>query len=838
MNASFLNKYLYHIIAIVAFILVSAAFNMPALQGNKLESHDYFTWVFGAQETIKHYEATGENAHWTNGQFGGMPSVMIDYYANSNWFQKIWHGLMGYKVGQPFNPFYFFLWTMISFYLLSNALRIKPLIGILGAIAFGFSTYHPIIIAAGHNTKMVDLAFLPGVIAGIVWAYRGKYLLGAAVAGLFLAFFLDAGHYQIIFYAVVFSALLAIGYLVEAIKEGKLKTWGIATVLLATVAGLAFLSSSSKIIQTLDYSKYSMRGGQSVLSEEATTGLEKDYAFAWSNGVGEAFCMVVPNLYGASSSYDIGVNSKYAQTMIGMGVGQMDAERMSQSAPSYWGPQSSLSGPMYFGAIIVFLAVLALVVVPSQLKWWIFAGGMVTLFFSFGKNLSSLNYFLFDHVPMFDKFRSPNMAMSITALAFPMLAVWGLHSFMQIEEEKERWKKLKLAGIITGGLMLLILINIAMIYDFAGVGDGGLVAQFSNFFGEQGARNVVNALMDDRQSMAYASWFKSLLFIGLAFATLWAVMKNKLKTVPAIAVLIVLVTIDLFGTGKKYLNENNYIDAFSFSQRFQPDQVDRDILQDPTLYYRVYDLRSSPFNDSRPSIFHKSIGGYHPAKMQAYQDLISAHIGQYNSAVLSMLNTKYIISRGEQNDIHQINPEALGNAWFVDQSIIVNTRKEALDALASNQLGTPRQEGDFNPAYEVVLTKEVADGLNNTSWSNRDEEGMSKNQIALRSYKPNELIFDVNAQEDGFAVFSDIYYPHGWKAKIDGLEIPIHEVNFLLRGLELPAGSYTVSFSYLPPSFEKGERYGYIGSIGLTLLILGGFAQLFLVNFRKKEEKA
>lgn len=833
--SSFLSKYLYHIIAIVAFIALSALFNTPALQGDKLNSHDYFTWAYGAQETIDYYKKTGENPQWSNAQFGGMPSVMIDYYAESNIFQRVWHKLMGYKIGQPFNPFYFFFWAMLSFYLLSQALRIKPIIGILGAIIFGFASYHPIIIAAGHNTKMVDLAFLPGITAGIVWAYRGNYIKGAAIAGVFLAFFLDAGHYQIIFYGGIFCLLFALGFLVDALKTKTLKNWTIASLSLFAIVVLGFLSSSSRIIQTLDYNEFSMRGGNSVLSEETNGGLDKSYAFQWSNGLGETYSMFIPNIFGAASSYDLGSNSNYAEALNKLGVPYNQAQSLSSTAPTYWGPQPSLSGPMYMGAFLFILTVLGLFSIKSQIKWWILAGGILCLLFSFGDNLDWFNYFLFDNVPMFNKFRSPNMAMTITGFALAIIAIWGLHSFFLEKNKELQWKHLKYTGIISIAFFALTLLNIAFIYSFTGTADAGIQQQFSQAFGEQGTQSVLNALRKDRQSLAWSSWFQSLLFTALTFAALWAFYKGKIKEKIGIIVLIIIALIDLIPTGKKYLNENNYMDAYTFQQLFKPSDLDKAIQEDPDLYYRVYDVRQSPFNDSKASAFHKSIGGYHPAKMQAYQDLISAHIGKFNGAVLSMLNTKYIISRNnEGQEIYQINPNALGNAWFVEKSKIVNNRKEALNALEAAPLGSPQSDSDFQPEKEVVITEDFAQKLKSTQWNLSDDDNAS---IILKSYKPNELIFTSKNENDGFAVFSDIYYPKGWVAKIDNKEVEIHEVNFLLRGLEIPAGEHTISFYFEAPSYEKGERLGFIGSIGLTLLLIVAAVQNFIIWNKKKTAK-
>lgn len=834
---TFFSKPPVHILALIVFILVSIFFNMPAFQGNKLASHDYFQWAYGAQETIDYYKSTGENAQWTNSLFGGMPAMMLDYFPGTNWFQKMWHTAMGYDIGQPFNPAFFFFWAMLCFYLLSNALKVNPIIGVLGSVAYAFSTYHPIIIAAGHSTKMVDLAFLPGIIAGIIFSYKGRPLLGAAIAGLFLAFFLDAGHYQIIFYSAIFCGFICLGYLVEAIQTQRLKNWLISSGLLAVVAIFALLSTSSRIIQVYDYSPHSMRGGQSVFSEGHSEGLDKEYAFAWSNGIGEAFCILVPDLYGSSSQFKLKEGSNYEQSLIQLGVSPQDAQRMNATAPTYWGPQSSLAGPIYFGAAICFLAVLGLFSIRSSLKWWILGAGILCMFFSFGKNMAWFNYFLFDHLPMFNKLRSPNMALTITGLSFPILAVWGLHSFIKDRiPEGNGVLLLRKTGIVVGGALLIILIGLLTSFDFIGANDEAFKQQFAGIFGAQGAHNIWSALIEDRKSMAYSSWLKSFAWIGISMALLVAFAKNKIKQLPTLVLLTIVVSIDLMSVGKRYLNQDNYLDQFTFDQQFQPTDTDRDILKDPDLYYRVYDLRQSPFNDSKASTFHKSIGGYHPAKSQSYQDLITAHISQFNGAVLSMLNTKYIITRDNQGqEIYHINPDALGNAWFVREAKIVKNRKDALMALESSPLGAPNHPNDFIPKEEVVITENIANKLTSLQWE-KEDNGINDPTIILTSYAPHQLTYEANNPEGGFAVFSDLYFEAGWIAKIGQNEVPIHEVNFLLRGIEVPAGQHTITFTYEAPKFKQGERLGMIGSIGVSVFILAAIAQLFIYRKEKGQK--
>jgi hypothetical protein len=827
------KKYLPHLLVIIVFAVFSCAFCYPAFQGNTMNQHDIFTWLYASQESREFYKQTGENAMWANNMFGGMPQILIDYYPQTSLYHKLNQLIQFYTHGQVPNPATFFFLAMVSFYILMCTMRVNRWLGAIGALAFAFSSYNPIIISAGHTTKMLDIAFLPAIIAGLLLAYRGKYLQGAALAGLFLAFFVDSGHFQIVYYGAILIAILVVAMLVAAIKTGKLKQWGIASLVLAIGAGFALTASSARFLQTIEYNKYSSRGGSELAETkkgEASGGLDKEYAFRWSIGVGEALCAIVPDLYGGSMSENVGEDSNFGEKLSQMGVPQQQIEQLTQHAPLYWGPQQetgNMSGSVYFGAVICLLFVLSLLVIRNPLKWWLAGASLLFFFLAMGKNFPAFNYFMFDHFPVYNKFRTPSMALAIPSIIFPILGIWALRDIFSDKISREEiWKKVRIAVMITGGLCLLILIATQTSMDFKGVLDGQLAQQF----GEAGPE-LFKALLKDRASAASSDALRSLIFVLLGGAILWAYTKEKMNKQMAIGALGLLIAVDMIPVAHRYLNERNFIDNDSYAMMFEPNAADLQIKQDKDLYYRVFDLTSSPFNDSRASNFHKSIGGYHGAKMQIYQDLIENQIGRYNSAVLNMLNTKYFIVPGEKGaPMVQKNPGAIGNAWFVSEVKWVKTAREEMDALNAPSLGNPADtamKNFFNPVQTAVLRDTFKRLVGNYAFG-KD----STANIQLTKYSPRSLTFESNNSQNGLAVFSDIYYPAGWHAKIDGKETPIMRTDYVLRALQVPAGKHVIEFSFDPPLFASSERIALFGNILLTLLIL---AALY-VSFRKKAE--
>lgn len=830
------KKFLPHLLIIGLFIVISCAFCYPAFQGNTLDQHDMNTWLWASKESRDYYAATGENALWANNMFAGMPQVLVDYYPETNWYHKLNNTLQFYTHGEPNNPAIFFLLAMLSFYLLSWVMRIPRWIGFIGALAFAFSSYNPIIITAGHTTKMLDIGYLPAIIAGVVLAYRGRYLQGAALAGLVLAFFFDSGHFQIIYYGAIVIGLTMVAYLIKAIWDGKIKTWLLASLTLGLAATFAFMTNASRILMTQDYNPYSIRGGKSELTENKalqTGGLDKDYAFQWSNGVGETFCLLVPDLYGGASGQDIGTTSHFGKKLLALNVPMNYVEQMTSRAPLYWGPQPMLSGPVYFGAVICLLTVLSLLVIRSKYKWWPAGISLFFILLSLGRNFPAFNNFMFDYFPMYNKFRTPSMTLAIPSILFPAMAIWALKDIFTEKIEKEvLWKKLKTALIITGGLCIVLLVASQGFLDYKGANDEQIAQQYGQTFqNPQLGQELLTALRADRASAAASDAFRSLLFVALAGLILWAFSRGKLKKEMAIAGIGLLIAADMLPVANRYLNKSHYLDDASYAMQFQPRPVDAQIMQDKDPYYRVFDLTSSPFQDSKPSYFHKSIGGYHGAKMEIYQELIENQIGKFNAAVLGMLNTKYLIVPGQNGTpMAQLNPDACGNAWFVEELKWVPNADAEMKALNAPSLQTPMDTtaGNFNPRKTAVLRDNQKADIGDVV--------VGKDSLAaiqLVQYGPRRLSFKSNNSKEGFAVFSDIYYPNGWTATIDSKEAKILRTNYVLRGLVVPAGKHEIAFSFDPPYFATGERLGLIGSILLTLLLLGGL----LMAYRQSSDK-
>lgn len=827
------SSFKYDLIVLAVFLIIGIAFCIPAFQGYVLNQHDTYSYIYASQEARAFYEKTGEYAAWGNGMFGGMPQLMLEFDAEGNWFRKISTIIQMYSVGMTHNPAVLFIMSMVCFYILSCSLGLKKWLGALGAIAFAFSTYNPIIIAAGHVTKMIDIAYLPAILGGVIYAYKGKVGLGMAIVGLVLPMFIDAGHFQIIYYGAIVILVMIVAATIILLKKGKMKQWLTASVGLGVVALLALAVNYNRLIQVQNFSKHTIRGGASELATGAAEndkGLDKEYAFSWSNDIGETMCLMVPNLYGGSSSEDIGEDSEYAAALKKLGVPANQALQMAANAPTYWGPQPFLSGPIYFGAIVCFLFILSMFVVRSKLKWWALGIAIFFIVLSVGKNLEGINYFLFDYFPMMNKFRAPTQALSVVSIIFPLMGIWAIRDLIEGRLTKEEQvKALKYGGIVSGAIIVLILLGTQGMFNYVGEGDDKLAQQFG-----QAADQIMSALRADRASMALSDTVRSLIFIALAYALLHFYLKEKLSKTMLIGGISVLMLADLLPVAHRYLNkEKHYITEQQWEAKLKPNNADREILKDTELYYRVFDVTVSPFNDARGALFHKMVGGYSAAKLQIYQDLIERQLGNMNGAVLNMLNTKYFVVPGQNNQpMVQRNPGALGNAWFVNNIKVVNSAEEEMNALNAPSLSNPNVDSAsiataFDPTTTAIVRADRMDKVGATAYNN------AQSGIRLSSYGPTKLTYDVQAAQEGFAVFSDIYYPEGWTAKIDGKEAEIIRTNYVLRGLKIPAGAKQVEFTFELPGFKTYDTLALVGSIVL-LLIIGGGVFLYI----KKERAA
>lgn len=826
-----------HIVAIAIFLVVALAYNYPALQGNKLSAGDTIHWMGMSEEARSWYEKTGENPMWSNSMFGGMPTVTHYMRGKTNLIFPIQEFLTN-TLPMPV-PFFFI--AMICFYILMVSWKSNRWVALFGAIAFAFASYNLQIISAGHNTKMFSIAYMPLVLAGMHWVYNKKYLIGAGSALIGLALMISNSMYQIDYYLFIILIIMGIGYFVQALKENTLKDFFIASAIMIGVGLVSVGPSLDLLMLTKEYTSTTMRGGQSELTigkkeEKKDGGLNKDYAFQWSQGIGETFTLFVPNLYGGGSRTDVGTGSSTYEAVKSL-AGEEPAEQFSKNASTYWGPQPFLSGPVYFGAIVMFLFILGLFIIRNPLKWFMLGAGIFGIMLSWGDHFSELNYFLFDHLPMYNKFRTPSMSMVIPGVMFCLIAIWALQEFLTEKFETEKLiDYLKKAVIITGGLCILFGIGSRFFMDFRGPNDDKLKAQMVQMTGgnEQSGTKIFNALVEDRPSLAMKDGLRSLFFILLAAGILWMFAKKKLDVQKAVLGVGILMALDLMTIGMRYLNGDNYVPEDEFMSQFNPRPVDQQVKQDTDPYYRVFDLTTDPYNDAMGAYHHKMVGGYHPAKMETYQDLINNQLssGKMNAEVLNMLNTKYIIFNGQQNQpAAQPNTSACGNAWFVNAIKVVENADQEMLALNAENLGDTVKVANPFRAKETAIVQKKNWKQSATTFV-KDSTAM----IKLTKYGLNDLSFEATNTQEGFAVFADIYYPLGWKAFVDGKETEIVKTNYLLRGLLLPAGNHKIEFKFHPDTYFKWNMPSMISSILILLILVGGIGMGIKDEMKKKED--
>lgn len=812
------KKYLPYLLIIGAFFIIALLYAYPVLSGKELSQGDNIAWKGMSHEAKQEYERTGKPVLWSNSMFGGMPTYTYYLGRTANYVYFIEEALE--KVLPK--PAYFFFISMLCFFLLMRVLGINRWLAGIGAIAYAFSTYNPEIIIAGHDTKMLSIAYMPGVIAGIILIYRGRYVAGMALAGITFALMFSMQHFQMVMYLGIILIGLIITLLVQAVKEGRVKQFAIATALTIVTMALGAGPSMPPFLTSLEYSKMTMRGGKSELTfnhdkDKKSGGLDKEYAFRWSSGIGETFTMLVPYLYGGSSGEDASHAPATSEAIGGQ----------AEQLPMYWGDQPFLSGPVYFGAVICFLFVLGLLVIRSVHKWWMAIVCLLAIVMSWGRHFPAFNYFIFDNVPYFNVFRTPSMVLTIPQLLFPVVAIWGLNDIIKRYNDPasraELWKQVKIAAGITGGLALLLGLGGSMFFDFTNPTNDAKLP-----------KEIVPYLKEDRAAMARNSGIMSALYIAIAAGLVWAYIKNKIKAQYLMAGVGLLIAIDLVPTAWRYLNERHYVDPEEYQAAFTPRPADAAILQDKDPYYRVLDVSKDVYNDATQAYFHKCVGGYSPAKMEIYQDLIDVHMnGSFNKEVLNMLNTKYfIVPGGEQGrGGAQVipNAEAMGNGWFVSNVKQVQTADEEILSMKAPKLGDTAlaSPADFNPRETAIVRNTFASQIAGLQ-PGKD----SSATVKLAKYGLNEISYTSNNSREGLAVFSDIWYPYGWKAYVDGKETPIIRANYVLRALRLPPGAHKIDFKFHPAKFYTGNTIAGISSLLLFGLLIGT-----IVYFVKRKDK-
>jgi hypothetical protein len=805
-----------HLVAVIGFIFLSLMYVSPVLQGKKLVATDDIQAKAAAREVLDYHKQTGEWSSWTNGMFAGMPAYLVatDYPTS-----------ISTKIGQGINkilpaPANYLLIGMVSAYVLFLVMGAGGWLAALGGIAFAFSSFNIINLEAGHVSQVIAIMYAPGVIAGVILAFRKHWLAGAALTALFLSLELYANHVQITYYLGIGIVILVVIESISYLKSGRAKELVLVVGGLGLAAALAVGTHTTRLWNAYDYTKETIRGKSELTSKDtlATTGkgdgLDKTYAFTYSYGFGELLTLIIPNAYGGAGYGPLSTDSETYKTLIGRGLDAANAQSVIQQMPLYWGEQPIMGGPNYVGAIVFFLFLLGIFIVKSPLKSWAVAVVLLYIVWALGKSFAPVNYLFFDYFPMFNKFRAMTMAVSLAQLLMVFL---GLLALITIVQRKITWKEFQKPFLISlgisAGLMVIMALMPTLFFSFQSANDPMTVEQFAqNTQDKAFAQQLVNSIVQDRIGLMKADAFRSLIFVLLAAGLIWLWMMEKIKPLMLYAVLIALVIFDLFGVDKRYLNSEDFVSNYVAQGNTSPSPADEQILKDTDPNYKVFDNTSGqgPFNSAAASNFHKSLGGYHGAKLRRYQELFERQVMSQrpNMGVISMLNTKYFIIPDQQgNKVVQVNPDALGHAWFVNSYKVVPNADAEMAALDS-----------LKPRYEAVLDQKFASKLQGL---NLQPDSSAK--ISLISYKPNELIYESNSRNEGLAVFSEIYYNvrNEWKVTIDDKPADLLRANYVLRALRVPAGKHTIKFRFEPISVAIGSKVDLVSSILLIGLIAG-----------------
>lgn len=817
------QKLLPHLVAIASFVIISLIYCKPALDGKVLQQSDVIHWK-GMSKDIQDYRDThdGKAPLWTNNMFSGMPGYQI---ATNN------NNLLAYYANEAFSlfipkPFSFFILACLGFYFLGLVLGANPWMSMTGAIAYAFSTYDPVIVSVGHDTKMLSIAYMPAALGGLMLIFKGRYGLGAAFTALFSSILIYQNHFQIVYYFGIMVVFMTIAHVIIWIKEKKTKHLLLA-LSIALVAGLTgIFTNAMMLFTTYDYSKATIRGGQAALNlkddpgaKKSTGGLDTSYAFLYgSYGQAELMTLMVPDVYGGSPR-PLGEESKLVQMMQEKGLPSDFANQLYSAFPAYWGEQPGHAGPVYLGALICFLFIFGMFYVKSSHKWWLFSVTILALLMSTGKNMAAFNTFLFEHLPLYNKFRAPAMILVIPQLSFSLLAVLALkQAFSGDVNKEELLKQLKKAGLVTAGIFaiaFLMYIN----FDYTGSRDKYIQQQLSQILTQDpsAAKDIVSAAAADRQALFGADLLRSLFFVGAAFLLLFYYARNKFKAEHAVIALLLLTAIDIIPVGKRYLSNDNFLEPEENEAAFNPTPADQLILQDKGNY-RVFNLTQDAFNDAITSYHHQSVGGYHAAKLSIYQDLIENQLSKQpmNMQVLNMLNTKYfIVPDSTGRPMVQQNPDALGNAWMVRSIQFVPDARAEMKALDS-----------FDAANVAI----VQDAYKASVKATPVYDSTAKIQLIKND---NDVVnYSFESTTPQFVVFSEVYYDRGWKAFIDNEEAPIVKTNYVLRGLSVPAGKHVIDFKFEPQSYIMGQR---ITTISQVILIVIFFLALF-IEYRNRQK--
>ena len=826
-----LKKCLPDVLAVLLFAVLAFAYFFPAdIEGRILYRHDASAGRGAGQEGIEYLQKTGERSRWTNALFGGMPTYqMAPSYGSTDLLTKV---VNAYHLWLPENVWYVFAY-LLGFYILLRAFDFRQHLAALGSIIWAFSTYFLIIIAAGHIWKVWALAYLPPMIAGVVLAYRGKYLWGLLLTAVFTAFEINANHVQMTYYYLFIILAMVIAWLVEAVREKQLARFFKATAVCLVGAAIGVCINLSNLYHTWQYSKESMRGKSELVkqnsSNQTSSGLERDYITQWSYGIGETWTLLIPNTKG-------GASMPLSQSETAMKHAENDFLPIYQQIGQYWGEQPGTSGPVYVGAFVMMLFILGLFIVKGPMKWALLVVTILSILLSWGKNFMGFTDFFIDYVPMYAKFRTVASILVIAEFTIPLLAMLALKKLLSGEMKKEKLKVPLIASFaLTGGIAMLFSLMPSMFFDsFISTSEMHAIQSLPAEY----IQPLVANLTEMRQAVFTADSWRSFYIILAGTGVLLAFIYGKLKKEYAIGIIVALCLVDLWTVNKRYLNDEMFVPKSEREAPQQKTQTDELILRDQNLDYRVLNLASNTFNENETSYYHKSVGGYHAAKLRRYQEMIEAYINPEMQAlfkgvseaggdmtqlngdsicpVLNMLNTRYFILplQGGQTVPIQ-NPYAYGNAWFVDKLNYVNNANEEIAAV-----------GKIDLRHQAVADAKFKEQLGEAAVQD------TASVVTITSYEPNRLTYDVNSGKGGVLVFSEIYYP-GWEAKVDGQPVELGRVDYILRALNVQPGKHQVELSFFPKSVNLTETIAYIAYVLLILLVAAG---VFLEWKRRKTE--
>ena len=825
MLKSIFKSALPHIIAVAIFAIVAIIYCKPALEGKVLQQSDITQWKGMAQDAFSYKEKYGYTPLWSNSMFGGMPAYQTTGVGGFEYSVGWINQLLTLGLAEPISLFFL---ASICFYFLAQVLGFNTIISIIGALGYSYATYNPIIVSVGHITKMHSIAYLPLFIASLLVLYQKKYLLGGILTSVATVLLIQGNHIQIDYYGVLIAIFMSVYFLIIWIKNKEythiLKTLGIG--LTAGIIGLAV--NAPLLLSTYEYGKESIRGGSKLITKDSkttSTGLNKDYALSYSMYKSEPLVLMFPNIYGGASDPNAiePANSKAIETLQQM---QPQVAQQLQSFLSfYWGGIGFTAGPPYVGVIICFFALLGFSVKENKHKWWIAATIILSFLLSAGSYLESFNVFILNNIPFYNKFRAPSMIMVIPTLLLGIMALYGMAEIATETSLKNITKKYKLSFILVG-IILLSVLSIYFTSDFKSDGERNLIEQIAKIPDanqraafEAPARDLVNAIATDRKGMIEGDVVKFFIYLLLIFALVFLAIKKVINQTILLIGFGILSMIDLFQVNLKYLKSDSFIEATENENAFALSPIDIALKKD-TTQYRVLDMRggiNNAFNGGAIVAYnHKTVGGYHAAKLSIYQDLIENQWYKFPNCMptMNMLNTKYVISGNLENDTIP-NKDALGNVWFVKGIQFEKGPAEVMQRL-----------DNFNPKDTAIIEqKDKIESLNNLE----SDENAS---IALVNNKNDEINYTSSSTKKQFAVFSEIYYNLGWKAYIDNVETPIVKTNYVLRGLVVPAGNHAIRFEFKPTTIKNS----IIASTFASILLWLGIVTMIVMAYRNKQK--